>query len=125
MTEFEREAESHLQGVDLICLAGFMRVLTPDFINRRKGKIINIHPSLLPSFKGIDAINDALKYGVKITGCTVHFVEPEVDSGEIISQIPVAVLPDDDFSSLKKRIQEAEKICYSQALENILQKTFR
>ena len=120
MEEFEAEIATHLQCVDLICLAGFMRVLTPQFVNKWSGKIVNIHPSLLPSFKGGHAIEDALNYGVKITGCTVHFVVPEIDSGEIISQIAVEILENDTPESLKKRIQDAEKQCYRKALERIL-----
>ena len=120
MEDFETEIEKHLQGVDLICLAGFMRVLTPEFVNKWSGKIVNIHPSLLPVFKGGHAIEDALNYGVKITGSTVHFVVPEIDSGKIIAQIPVEVFENDTIETLKKRIQDSEKICYCKGLEKIL-----
>ena len=120
MEEFEEEISTHLQSSSLICLAGFMRVLTPEFVNKWSGKMLNIHPSLLPSFKGGHAIEDALNYGVKITGCTVHFVVPEIDSGEIISQIPVEILEHDTPETLKQRIQNAETQCYRKALERIL-----
>jgi phosphoribosylglycinamide formyltransferase-1 len=120
MEDFEADILEYLQNVDLICLAGFMRVLTPQFVNHWREKIINIHPSLLPAFKGANAIADALNYGVKITGCTVHFVVPEIDSGKIIYQVPVEILPNDTFETLKKCIHESEKICYTKALESVL-----
>lgn len=119
MEEFENEITPHLNGINLICLAGFMRILTAQFANKWQGKILNIHPSLLPAFKGGHAIEDALNYGVKITGCTVHFVVPEIDSGKIISQIPVEVAKNDTILTLKQRIQDAEKICYRNALTQI------
>lgn len=120
MSEFEKEAIKYLHGISLICLAGFMRILTPEFIKTWHRRIINIHPSLLPSFKGANAIEDAIAFGVKITGCTVHFADAQIDSGPIIHQCAVEITPNDDISSLKKRIQEAEKICYTKALESIL-----
>lgn len=117
MANFEAQAQVHLHGVEIICLAGFMRVLTPEFTQKWEGKIINIHPSLLPSFKGANAIDDALLYGVKITGCTVHYVTPEVDAGAIICQQAVAVENGETRESLKMKIQSVEKIAYTQALK--------
>ena len=98
--------------VDLIALAGFMRVLKGEFLRSFEGRIVNIHPSLLPSFPGLEAWKQALDYGVKITGCTVHFVDAGVDSGPIIAQQPVAILDDDSSDSLHHRIQVAEHELY-------------
>lgn len=94
--------------VDLIALAGFMRVLKGEFLARFDGRIVNIHPSLLPSFPGLEAWKQALEYGVKVTGCSVHFVEAGVDSGPIIGQQTVPVLDDDTPESLHQRIHAAE-----------------
>ncbi|MBA8755052.1 phosphoribosylglycinamide formyltransferase [Wolbachia endosymbiont of Drosophila bicornuta] len=105
--------------VDLICLAGFMRILKADFLSKWHNKVINIHPSLLPSFKGLNAQEQALKAGVKITGCTVHYVTPEVDAGAIIAQVVVPVLPDDDIQSLSERILAEEHKCYVEAVRSI------
>jgi phosphoribosylglycinamide formyltransferase-1 len=101
----------------IICLAGFMRVLSPWFVNKYQDRVINIHPSLLPSFKGDKAVLDALNYGVKIAGCTTHFVTAQVDSGKIILQAAVKVLKDDDLGTLSARILKQEHIIYSQSLE--------
>jgi phosphoribosylglycinamide formyltransferase-1 len=95
-------------GVDWVVLAGFMRVLTPEFLNAFPGRVINIHPTLLPAFPGVSGIQQALDYGVKISGCTVHFVDPGVDSGKIIAQRAVEVLPNDDLATLGARIHRAE-----------------
>jgi len=95
-------------NVEWVVLAGFMRVLTPEFLNAYAGRIINIHPALLPSFPGVDAAKQALDYGVKITGCTVHFVELGVDMGKIIAQRAVPVEPSDDLATLGARIHAAE-----------------
>ncbi|MFP3023091.1 MAG: phosphoribosylglycinamide formyltransferase [Wolbachia sp.] len=105
--------------VDLICLAGFMRILKADFLSKWHNKVINIHPSLLPSFKGLNAQEQALKAGVKITGCTVHYVTPEVDAGAIIAQATVPVLPNDDVQSLSERILAEEHKCYVKAVRSI------
>lgn len=105
--------------VDLICLAGFMRILKADFLTKWHNKVINIHPSLLPSFKGLNAQEQALKAGVKITGCTVHYVTPEVDAGAIIAQVVVPVLPADDIQSLSERILAEEHKCYVEAVRSI------
>jgi phosphoribosylglycinamide formyltransferase-1 len=93
---------------DLVVLAGFMRVLKPGFLNAFAGKIINLHPSLLPSFPGLDGIGQAWRRGVKVTGCTVHGVTAEVDGGPIIAQQPVAIAPDDTLESLEARVHAAE-----------------
>ncbi|MBL9208530.1 MAG: phosphoribosylglycinamide formyltransferase [Opitutaceae bacterium] len=93
---------------DLIVLAGFMRVLKPGFLNAFAGKVINLHPSLLPSFPGLDGIGQAFRRGVKITGCTVHFVTPEVDGGPILDQAAVRIEPHDTLESLATKIHAAE-----------------
>jgi len=94
--------------VDLIVLAGYMRILSPKMIEEFPNKIINIHPSLLPKYKGIDAIQQALDSGDKTTGCTVHYVNEELDSGKIIDQSTVMICPDDTIETLTKRVQQAE-----------------
>ncbi|WP_158044539.1 phosphoribosylglycinamide formyltransferase [Skermanella pratensis] len=106
-------------GVDLVCLAGFMRLLTADFVERWRDRLINIHPSLLPSFKGLDTHARAIGAGVKFTGCTVHFVRPAMDEGPIIVQAVVPVLPDDDAHALGDRVLVAEHRCYPLALRLI------
>ncbi|MCM8818138.1 MAG: phosphoribosylglycinamide formyltransferase [Candidatus Omnitrophica bacterium] len=105
--------------VDLVCLAGFMRVLKTTFIKSFPNRIINIHPSLLPAFPGLEAWKQALEYGVKFTGCTVHFVNEGIDAGPIILQAVVPVLPDDTPETLHKRIQEKEHIIYPLAIKLI------
>jgi phosphoribosylglycinamide formyltransferase-1 len=102
--------ESH--GAEVIVLAGFMRVLTGELVGRFSNRILNIHPSLLPSFPGSNAVAQALEHGVKVTGVTVHFVDEEVDHGPIIAQRAVPVLPDDDRESLHRRIQVVEHELY-------------
>ena len=101
---------------DLVVLAGFMRILTGDFVNRYRGRLINIHPSLLPSFTGLDTHRRALEAGVKLHGCTVHFVTPELDHGPIIIQAAVAVLESDSEVTLAARVLAEEHRIYSQAL---------
>jgi phosphoribosylglycinamide formyltransferase-1 len=103
--------------VDLICEAGFMRIHSDAFVDKWEGKMINIHPSLLPAFRGIRVHQQALDAGVKITGCTVHFVVRELDSGPIIAQVPVPVLPGDTAESLAARILVEEHRIYPQALK--------
>ena len=107
---FELEIINTLNNfdVELIVMAGWMKIVTPFFINNFKNKIINIHPSLLPAYKGGTAINDSLSNGSKITGCSVHFVEEEVDSGSLIIQAALSIRDNDDFESLSKRIQILE-----------------
>jgi phosphoribosylglycinamide formyltransferase-1 len=94
--------------VDLVVEAGYMRLLTPGFVKEWYGRLINIHPALLPSFKGVNGQGDALEYGVKISGCTTHFTDQEMDHGPIILQAAVKVLPDDDRDRLAHRILEVE-----------------
>ena len=106
-------------GVDLICLAGFMRLFTAEFVNGWADAIINIHPALLPAFKGARPHSDVLAAGVRISGCTVHVVRPEMDSGPIIVQAAVPVLKDDDEASLAARVLTAEHICYPMAVRMI------
>ncbi len=103
-------------GIELICLAGFMRILAPAFVEAWRDRIINIHPSLLPAFPGLDTHARALKAGVKISGCTVHFVRAETDSGPILAQAAVPVLPGDTPERLAARVLEAEHRVYPLAL---------
>lgn len=116
--DFERKIIEQLEvnKIDLIVLAGFMRILSPGFVKRYKGRIINIHPALLPSFKGAHAIEDAFKYGVKVTGVTVHFVDEEIDHGPIILQKSVDIEENDTLESLEKKIHKLEHKLYPQAL---------
>ena len=115
---FERAVQAHLetQSVDIVCLAGFMRLFTPSFVLRWSSRMINIHPALLPSFKGLHTHERALEAGVKIHGATVHFVVPEVDSGPIIAQAAVPVLDDDTPDALAARVLAAELRLYPLAL---------
>jgi len=108
--EHESEMIKYLEvyKTDLIVAAGYMRILSPSFINRYRNKIINIHPSLLPSFPGKNAQQQALDYGVKVTGCTTHFVDEGTDTGPIIIQSPVLINPDDDINTLSNRILHEE-----------------
>jgi phosphoribosylglycinamide formyltransferase-1 len=99
-------------GVDLVVLAGFMRILKGEFLREFAGRVVNIHPSLLPSFPGLEAWRQALDYGVKVTGCTVHLVDQGIDTGPILGQRAVPVLDGDSASSLHARIQEAERELY-------------
>ncbi|MDQ6961526.1 MAG: phosphoribosylglycinamide formyltransferase [Mariprofundaceae bacterium] len=107
-----------------VILAGYMRILSREFVQIFPEKIINIHPSLLPAFSGAHAVRDALNYGVKITGCTVHLVEEELDSGPILAQTIVPVFDDDDEESLHQRIHQGEHILYPQVLSRIAQNGF-
>jgi phosphoribosylglycinamide formyltransferase-1 len=109
-TEHERELDFIIEDnrIELIVEAGYMRILTPSFIKKWFGKLINIHPALLPSFKGINGQGDALEYGVKISGCTTHFTDEKVDHGPIILQAAIKVLPGDDRDKLAARILEVE-----------------
>jgi len=106
-------------GVEFVCLAGFMRLLTPGFVNQWRDRLVNVHPSLLPAFKGINAVEQALAAGVNWTGCTVHFVRPEMDTGPILLQIEVPVEAGDTSESLHDRIRQAEHRAYPQALRLI------
>jgi phosphoribosylglycinamide formyltransferase-1 len=106
--------------VDLICLAGYMRLLSPCFINAFSRRILNIHPSLLPSFPGLDAQRQALEHGVKFSGCTVHFVDETLDGGPIIAQRVVPVLEGDTVELLSARILEQEHQLYAEAVRQVL-----
>jgi len=118
---FDRAVHAHLEaaGVELVCLAGFMRLLSGWFVETWHDRIINIHPSLLPSFKGIDAHAQAIAAGAKLSGCTVHIVRPEMDAGPILVQAAVPVLPDDDEDTLAARILTVEHQCYRLAVKLI------
>jgi phosphoribosylglycinamide formyltransferase 1 len=121
--EFDRRLISTLQQkqVDLVCLAGFMRLLSPVFIRSFPQRILNIHPSLLPAFPGLIAQKQALEYGVKFTGCTVHIVDEKLDAGPIILQATVPVLDDDNEDSLSARILVQEHQLYSKAIQLVLE----
>ncbi len=106
--------------VDLVCLAGYMRLLSAEFVRAFHHRILNIHPSLLPAFPGLDAQKQALEYGVKVSGCTVHFVDEHLDHGPVILQKTVPVLDTDDERSLSARILEQEHIAYSEAVGLVL-----
>jgi len=108
-------------GVDLVCLAGYMRLLSPLFVRAFPGRILNIHPSLLPAFPGLHAQQQALDYGVKTTGCTVHFVDDECDHGPIVLQATVPVLDDDTDESLSARVLEQEHRIYPEAVSLFFQ----
>jgi phosphoribosylglycinamide formyltransferase-1 len=110
--------------VDLVCLAGYMRLLSPWFVQQFPRGILNIHPSLLPSFPGLEAQEQAFAYGVKVTGCTVHFVDEELDHGAIIVQKTIPVLDTDDEHTLTARILEQEHLAYSEAINIVLKGSF-
>ena len=116
---FEAKLLNELRAaeVDLVVLAGFMRILSPTFVRAYKERIMNIHPSLLPAFPGAHAHRDVLAYGVKVSGCTVHFVDEGTDTGPIILQSAVAVLEGDDEESLAARVLEQEHIIYPKAIQ--------
>jgi phosphoribosylglycinamide formyltransferase-1 len=124
--EHDREVVAALNrhGVELVCLAGYMRLLSPWFVQQFPRKILNIHPSLLPAFPGLEAQEQAFAYGVKISGCTVHFVDEELDHGAIIVQKAVPVLEDDDEHSLAARILEQEHLAYTEAIKIVLEGQF-
>ncbi|HLV86777.1 MAG TPA: phosphoribosylglycinamide formyltransferase [Candidatus Sulfotelmatobacter sp.] len=120
--EHDREVVSALRqhNVDLICLAGYMRLLSPWFVRQFPQKILNIHPSLLPAFPGLEAQEQAFAYGVKISGCTVHFVDEELDHGAIIVQKAIQVLDSDDEHTVSARILEQEHLAYTEAIGIVL-----
>src|SRR5690625_3274006 len=124
---FERVLSERLEeaGIKLVCQAGFMRILTPWFVARWHNRLINIHPSLLPAFPGLDTHARALAAGVKLHGCSVHFVRAEVDSGPIIGQAAVPVLPDDTPDSLASRVLRAEHQLYPRCLELLAREQIR
>lgn len=105
--------------VDLVCLAGYMRLLSPDFVAAFPNRILNIHPSLLPAFSGLEAQQQAFEHGVKIAGCTVHFVDDQLDHGVIVLQRAIPVLESDDAHSLAERILAEEHIAYSEAIARV------
>jgi len=121
--DHDREVVAALQQhkVDLVCLAGYMRLLSPWFVQQFPHRILNIHPSLLPAFPGLEAQEQAFAYGVKVAGCTVHFVDEELDHGAIIIQKTVPVLEGDDEKALAARILEQEHIAYSEAINLVLE----
>lgn len=125
--EHDREVVAALQQykVDLVCLAGYMRLLSPWFVQQFPRRILNIHPSLLPAFPGLEAQEQAFAYGVKITGCTVHFVDEELDHGAIIVQKVVPVLNTDDEHALAARILEQEHVAYSEAISIVLEGKYK
>jgi len=121
--EHDREVVEALQKfkVDLVCMAGYMRLLSPWFVKQFPHRILNIHPSLLPAFPGLEAQEQAFAYGVKMAGCTVHFVDEELDHGPIVVQKAVPVLDGDDEHTLSARILEQEHIAYSEAINLVLE----
>ena len=124
---FDEEVAKLLQSndIDLICLAGYMRLLTGKFVSQFRGRILNIHPSLLPAFPGLDAQYQALLHGVKVTGCTVHFVDENLDAGPILLQSTVPVLDSDTVDSLSARILKEEHRIYSEAISWVLAGNYR
>jgi len=124
--EHDREVAAALQqhGAELVCLAGYMRLLSPWFVRQFPHRILNIHPSLLPAFPGLEAQEQAFAYGVKVSGCTVHFVDEELDHGAIIVQRAVPVFEDDDEHTLAARILEQEHLAYTEAIKIVLQGQF-
>jgi phosphoribosylglycinamide formyltransferase 1 len=124
---YDRQVASVLQEykVDLICLAGYMRLLSPYFVAAFPQKILNIHPSLLPSFPGLESQKQALEHGVKFAGCTVHFVDENLDAGPIILQAVVPVLDNDDEHALSERILKEEHRIYSEAVKIVLEGKYR
>jgi phosphoribosylglycinamide formyltransferase 1 len=124
---YDREVVAALREfqIDLICLAGFMRILSPYFIREFPGRILNIHPALLPAFPGADAQKQALEYGAKISGCTVHIVDEGVDTGPIVCQAAVPVLNGDTVETLSARILKEEHRIYSEAICLLLQDSVR
>ncbi len=113
-------AELKKHAVDLVCLAGYMRLLSAGFVREFPGRVLNIHPSLLPSFPGLDAQHQALEHGVKVTGCTVHFVDEYLDAGPILLQAAVPVLDDDTVDTLSERILKEEHRIYSAGIRMAL-----
>lgn len=124
--EFDREVVSTLEdnGIDFVCLAGFMRLLSGYFVSRFPMRILNIHPALLPSFPGLDAQKQALNWGVKVTGCTVHFVDEKLDHGPIIVQKQVPVMEGDTEDILSARILVQEHLAYPEALKIVCEGRF-
>src|ERR1700729_2281205 len=122
--EAEMIARLHQHKVDLVCLAGYMRIISPAFVAAFRNRILNVHPSLLPAFPGLDAQRQAFDYGAKVAGCTVHFVDEAVDHGVIILQKTVPVNDDDTAETLSARILEQEHLAYPEALARVLSGDF-
>jgi phosphoribosylglycinamide formyltransferase-1 len=124
--EHDREVVYALEEhkVDLVCLAGYMRLLSPWFVQQFPQRILNIHPSLLPAFPGLEAQEQAFAYGVKVSGCTVHFVDEELDHGAIVVQKAIPVLDQDDEHTLAARILEQEHVAYTEAINIVLEGKF-
>ena len=128
--ETRRDYEAFIVGllkekkVDLVVLAGFMRILSPYFVKKYRNRILNIHPALLPAFKGGSAIQDAFRYGAKVTGVTVHFVDEKVDHGPIIAQEPVSIRDRETVKQLEARIHRLEHKIYSEAIASVLSRRF-
>lgn len=118
-------AELHRAGIGLVCLAGYMRLLSPWFIREFEQRILNIHPSLLPAFPGLDAQRQALEYGVKFSGCTVHLVDEDLDHGPIVKQSVVPVFPNDTVETLSARILAEEHKTYTEAVALLVSGKFR
>jgi phosphoribosylglycinamide formyltransferase-1 len=118
-------AELHRHDVELVCLAGFMRLLSAGFIREFPNRILNIHPSLLPAFPGLDAQHQALAHGVKISGCTVHFVDEDLDAGPIVIQAAVPVMDDDTEETLSARILKQEHRIYTEAISIVIAGKYR
>ena len=116
----EMIARLHQHKVDLVCLAGYMRIISPAFVAAFPNRILNVHPSLLPAFPGLDAQKQALEYGTKVAGCTVHFVDEAVDHGVIILQKTVPINDDDTTETLSARILEQEHLAYPEAIARVL-----
>lgn len=121
--EYDTILIKHLKeaSVELVVLTGYMRILSPLLVERYRGRILNIHPALLPSFRGLNAFQRALDYGVKWTGTTIHIVDEDVDHGPIIYQVPVRVFEGDTYESLKARIQKAEYRAYPKAIKMFIE----
>jgi phosphoribosylglycinamide formyltransferase-1 len=124
---YDRQVVAALEEarIDLVCLAGFMRLLSPYFVERFRGRILNIHPSLLPAFPGLEAQRQALEHGVKFTGCTVHFVDENLDAGPIIQQAIVPIRDDDTPETLAARVLAEEHRIYSEAVRTVLEGRYR
>lgn len=121
--EYDRNLLQHLEseGVDLVVLTGYLRILSPAFVSRYKNRILNIHPALLPAFRGMNAFKQALDHGAKWTGTTIHLVDEEVDHGPIVYQVPVRIKEDDTYESLKARVQRAEFRAYPKAIKMFIE----
>ena len=118
-------SELQANNVDLVCLAGYMRIISPEFVAAFPDRILNVHPSLLPSFPGLEAQTQALEFGAKVAGCTVHFVDEKVDHGVIVLQRAVPVEDDDTAETLSARIQEQEHLAYPEAIARVVSGEYR